>query len=210
MRIIARTAALGCAIWGLLAPGGAQAQDDDEDIFAGEGIYVLFQGNYFPENFDRPMYVSPTLVVDEADGGWGASGHFGYRIRPRWAAELEIDWVKNFDFDTGDPKSTSKSASINNGVDLSVNGKFYFLTGQFQPYAVFGVGMTSYQLDDADGNALRSRDTGFMYRGGLGIDMYGSEDETMGVNLEFSYVAPTGDASPYDHMSVGWGFIFRF
>ena len=207
MRFGAKPVAIGCAIWGLLASGAAQAQDDE--IFARNGVYVLLQGHYYPENFDRPMLEDP-ILVNEADGGWGAGVQIGYRFRPRWAAELQVDWIKNFDFDTGLTKSNSKVAQITNGVDLSVNGKFFILTGRFQPYAVFGMGMTSYQLDDADGNPLRSRDTGFMYRGGVGIDMYGDDDETMGLNLEFSYVAPTGNASPYDHMSVGWGFIFRF
>jgi len=202
-----RTIAVACSIWAMLAPAVAFAQDDD--LFARDGVYLLFQGHFFPENFDRPMLEEP-IRVDKADGGWGASAHFGYRLRPRWAAEVQVDWVKSFDFDTGLTKPSSKTASIENGVNLSANGKLYFLTGLFQPYAVFGLGMTSFQLDDADGNALRGRDTGFMYRGGLGIDMYGAEDETMALNLEFSYIAPTGDASPYDHMSVGWGFLFRF
>ena len=97
MRTIANGCAIGCAILGLLASNAAFAQDDDE-LYARNGVYVLLQGHYFSEKFDIPEF---DAVGIEADGGFGASGHFGYRFHPRWAAELQIDWIHKFEFDNG-------------------------------------------------------------------------------------------------------------
>ena len=161
MRAIAIAIATGCVIWGLMASGAAFAQDDD--VFARDGVYLVFQGDYFPQNFDLPELEAANI---EADGGWGATGRIGYRFHPRGSAELQFDWVKNFDFGSDDAKSGTKFFKINNGLNASANGKFYILTGRFQPYAVFGLGLTSFQLQTGASDPVGSRATGFMYRGG--------------------------------------------
>ena len=171
---------IGCAIWGLLVAGAAVAQDDD--AWSRDGAYVLLQGHYF--NSTRGGSVDFE--------GFGASGHFGYRFHPRWAAELQVDWTR-FESEVLTPSPAT------NGVNLSLNAKFYLLTGRFQPYALFGLGGWQLQADEE-----------FLYRAGFGFDMYGSDDDTMALNLEFSFVDPTGEASALGYLSVGWGFLFRF
>ena len=160
MRAIANTIAVGCAIWGLVS-GPALAEDDD--IYARDGVYLLLQGNYFPAFFDISSADYVSLGLDpttEVDGGWGASGRFGYRFHPRWAAELQVEWISSFEFEI--PGTETKEAEINDGVNFSANGKFYVFKGRFQPYAVLGVGVTSFQLEDGAGSPLGAKATDFI------------------------------------------------
>ena len=192
-----RTIAIGCVVWTLLVVGPAVAQEDEEEEdegYARRGVYALLQGNYFIENFSTAI---------EPEGSFGASGHIGYRLNRRFAAEFQVDWLKDFDFESGG----AKVARITNGWTTTVNGKAFFSTGWIQPYAVAGIGVMGVTLDDEiTGGAVE--DTGFAFRTGVGADFYG--DENLALNVELGFVNPTGSASEYDYVSLAWGLLLRF
>ena len=74
------------------------------------------------------------------------------------------------------------------------------LTGQYQPYALLG------------GGALRFRhskdETEFVFRPGVGIDVYVNENWV--INLEGAYSVPQGDRRGAHFLSLVLGLNYRF
>jgi opacity protein-like surface antigen len=165
----------------VLVATAASAQD-----YARPGLYA--QGNFVIgiENFDD----TPSNLVDTA---YGVSGRIGYRMAPMFAIESQFEY-------TGDFSDVS-------GLDLTgklvtVNGKFFFLQEELQPYALAGFGGSWVDFDPGPD------EDAFVVKLGGGIDFYLSE--SWGVNGEVVYNIGTGDLDDVSSTSIGIGAFLRF
>ncbi len=173
-----------------LCPSMASAEESSE--FARKGFYIGAGGIYALENFSD---TGPLSFKDSE----GYNFRLGYRLHPHMAIEAEGERAIGFDL---------KQASLDIETwAATLNGKFFALTGQFQPFALFGVGsMTA----TADSKLLQSNitETDVAFRFGGGADVYVTQNWL--VNFEVSYVAPRGDVEDLDYVSLGAGIQYRF
>jgi opacity protein-like surface antigen len=176
----------------LLHPGVASA----DEVYERSGVYMVVSGVSAFATFSTEPSVSP-----ESIHSFGFSARLGYRIHPRWAAEAQYEWVNGWDLNRFDT-TVGKLDRSNAG---SVNGKFYILTDRLQPYATVGLGVASMREHKG---GEHERLTNFMVKGGLGMDWY--INETVGLNLETTFVAPTGSLSDYHYLALNWGVFLRF
>jgi opacity protein-like surface antigen len=160
----------------------AAAQEID---YARPGIYVGGGGTFAVQDFD---YAG-------ANDSLGLNARVGYRINETFAAELEFEWYEDF----GQPDFFEVD-----GYSISANGKAYLGTGQFQPYALLGVGLLhgeiSDEFDKFDSDELAVRI-------GLGADLYATENVVM--TFDGAYVLPTGDLDDFPFLSFSWGLAWR-
>jgi opacity protein-like surface antigen len=164
-----------------LAAQTALAQD-----YARPGMYA--QGNFVIgiESFDDV----PSSFVDTA---YGVSGRIGYRMDPRFAIESQFEYSGDF--------------SDISGLDLTgklvtINGKFYFLQEQLQPYALAGIGGAWADFDPGPD------EDAFVVKVGGGLDFYLSEN--WGLNGEIVYNIGTGDLDGFSYTGIGLGAFLRF
>jgi hypothetical protein len=165
----------------MLAASAAVAQDWDRS-----GLYAQFNGVANFESFDNV----PNNYFDTAVG---LGGRVGFRLAPHFAVESMVEW-------TGDFSDVS-------GVDLAttlvaMNGRYYILTDQWQPYVSLGLGWGFANIDPGPS------ENGFVARFGGGLDYYIGRN--WGLTGEFAYNVSTGDLSEFNYMSLGWGAFVRF
>ena len=165
----------------LLAASAAVAQD-----FARSGLYAQFNGVANFESFDD-------FSSSSIDTAVGVGGRFGFRLAPNFAVESMVEWSGDF----VDCCGTDLTSTL-----VTMNGRYYVLTDQWQPYATLGLGWGF-----ADINPGPSED-GFVLRFGGGLDYYLSE--SWGLTAEFAYNLATGDLDDFNYMSLGWGAFIRF
>ena len=106
------------------------------------------------------------------------------------------------------------------GSLYSGNLKLFLPTWRLQPYALAGIGLTSWRLDIAPGIPLPgASDTGFAFRGGAGVDIYLTESivlntEGTAVLNTAQFVLPgTGAATIQSNLyyfSLSAGLTYRF
>ena len=120
-------------------------------------------------------------------------------MHPNFAVEAMGERVDAFDL-----KGFS-GVEINTWVG-TLNGKFFALTERFQPYGLLGIGAMRAELKV--GSFGDVHDTDLAFRFGGGIDSYLTD--TWVVNLEISYVRPTGDVGDINYISLGGGIQYRF
>jgi opacity protein-like surface antigen len=165
----------------MLAASAAAAQDWDRT-----GLYAQFNGVTSFESFDGV----PSSAFDTAVG---VGGRLGFRLSRNFAVESMVEWSGDFvDCCGADLTSTL----------VAMNGRYYVLTDQWQPYVTAGLGWGF-----ADVNPGPSED-GFVLRFGGGLDYYISE--TWGLTGEFAYDVATGDLDDFNYMTLGWGAFIRF
>lgn len=158
----------------------ASTQYSKSGIYAGASL-VGAASNFDVEDLDST----------ETSAGVGIRG--GYRFLDRFAVELAYEGGEKF-----------SGHDIDIRIDtLAVQGKFYPLTGTFQPYGLIGVGSLW-------GDANRGGDdgTGGFGRIGAGLEMYFLS--MLPAFVEFNYNAPGGDASDLDYYSGQIGLLIRF
>ena len=130
----------------------------------------------------------------------------GYRAFSRWAFEFDYQWQAGFD---------SKNSSIDPLLEidthlLSLNTKFFLLTGRWQPYALLGAGLLIFNSEIVDDGFKKPWDVsvGFAPRFGGGVDFWINEDWAL--MLEGTYIVPVGVLDGANMGSVGTGFQYRF
>ena len=109
------------------------------------------------------------IYDDEGSLGQGLNGGggFGYRVRPRFGVEAEINA-----FRTRREFSPAYPPYRAGGVLLMGNGLLYFARGTVQPYVLFGAGLLHYRnLSDFSGTAGRSGN-GLALNAGFGIRIF--------------------------------------
>lgn len=186
---------VGCALWTILLAAPALAQEEDDE-YSRKGVYLRLQGSYFVNDFDTAV---------DPDDTFGLNMQVGYRLMPRLGVELQVDWIKDFDFDSAPGVDASR---ITNGFTTTANAKLYLARGWAQPYATAGLGVSQMLQESRVDGSRMAGGTDFAYRLGFGIDLYG--DETMALNAEVGFVRPTGDASEFDYTTFSLGVLLRF
>ena len=179
--------AIGISL-GFLSP----AFGEESSSYSRSGFYLGVGGLYGIEDFDNTGSL-------EFDNGPGFNFRLGYRFHPNIAVEAMGERVDAFDLDG------SSNAEINTWTG-TLNGKFFALTERFQPYGLVGLGAVRAK---ADGNAvINNSETDIAFRFGGGLDSYITESWV--IELELSYVHPTGDVDDVNYLSLGGGIQYRF
>jgi opacity protein-like surface antigen len=204
---LAGIALLACAV-------AIQAQaEDDELLYAQRGVYLSAAANYMiptrPDDISDEVEKSlggGPLVSSDVDNSWGMNARLGYRLNPRMAVEGQFEWVANFEVDAQVAGVESKEEIAL--MALTANGKYFFLTGRIQPYAVAGLGWGRSRVKPAIGGST-NRENGWVARGGAGVNIYGSPD--VAFTLETSYVHPaSGNIEDLDYVSFNAGLMLLF
>ncbi len=200
-----------------------------------------------PDNRRYPL-VPLAITIDGAgleDGLLGVNAVIGYRAGERVAFEVEVEWLTdsnktNLDFESNISGSTGvHTAKIEEIWTITANVKVYPpLTGRFQPFGVFGVGLQHAKLEvDVETSGLMTMDrppaTGPAARPpvdvpadfqikrtesqvdgalrlGAGIDVYATSN--IAIELSATYVLPFSEVGSItsDYVALGWRVLYRF
>lgn len=211
--------------------------DDDLNELATDLSFLTANANVKAiDGADRAGNKSITVDGTDIDDDYrfGVNGVFGYRAGPRAAFELEGEWLigsnkSNLDIDNSTGTQTVKVDKI---WTITANVKAYlpFITGRFQPFGKFGVGLrharlttdiatfgltrTNLQQDlvvsaDFTIKTTESSLDGALRWGG-GIDIYATPNFLTEINA--TYVVPFADVGSLhtDYVSIQWRLIYRF
>lgn len=202
----------------------------DDDPFDRPGFYMGLSGVYQHNPFENRI---EDLLEDEVPGGsvnlsiddsGGLSGLVGYRVASFFAAELQYEWVDEYDIkgEIG-PFPNTKIYSIE-GHTLTANTKWIVPFWRVQPYLLIGVGFSSWDTDRGTAgdllNTLPDVDiedgtqTDFAGRAGVGLDVYVTENIV--VNAQGQAVLSTlkkpdlGDIDDLNYVGFSAGLQYRF
>lgn len=154
------------------------------------------------------------------DVGWGYDLRAGRRLNEIVAVELEWQHVPGgFDGSNYEAGSSYEHyfRSEAETMALTVNGKFYPITGRFQPFALVGIGWGHVNLDmyDAGYDTIDMWDEkwdwdgdGFVARFGLGLDVLITD--AIGVAAEVDYLLPTGTIEDFDQIPITVSAFYNF
>jgi opacity protein-like surface antigen len=191
----------------LLCAPSARAEQDEP--FTRSAPYLEVGGVYA---FDMDFANSIRKELDSAGAGFigvetGGSGGFnvrgGYRINRYVAAELQVEYLVNFDTEVevfGDLEHhiLTSTANIKAGYPFD----------RVQPFLIFGAGLVWVDMKDHTPLDTSRSDFDFGIRGGLGVDVFVTED--IAVGLEGTYVLPVDRLSNFDYLSLALGIRYYF
>jgi len=201
---------LALAIPSLLA--GAAAAESPRPGYDRAGWYLGLAAFYAISDFDlstSELDVVPPQPPDTnprfGDSG-GVDFRAGYRPLSRWAFEFDYQWQAGYD---------SKRSIIDPPLEidthlLSLNAKWFALTGRWQPYALLGASLLIINNEIVD-SAFKKPwdiDVGFAPRFGAGVDFW--IDEHWALTLEGTYMVSVGEYEGANMGSAGVGFQYRF
>lgn len=209
MRVAWCVAALLAGILGMTTPVRAQLPLDTDAPYDRNRFYFGLGAIFGVE--DLHVGAQPTSTgtasVDVEDTNWGGEMRAGYRFHPHLAAELQGQYNGLYEVranTVGRPSLGSVEV-----ITSTANLKAYALRGPVQPYALGGVGIMWADTEDrVAGAKLPLGDVEFAGRGGIGVDMYISP--MLAINVEGSYVAPTGDLAGYGVAAIVCGAQWHF
>jgi opacity protein-like surface antigen len=200
----------------------ASAASGETDDYARRGLYAGVGGAYVIEQFDLP---DATLTLPESpifhydvDGGdsWGAEARVGYRFHPNLAAEGQLQCYDNFGIDVAEVADARPKRDFLtlNGLSLMGNVKGYPFTGRVQPYGLLGLGLLWLHtqpprtLYDDLQKGFDDHEVEFAGRIGVGIDGYLTRNLLL--NVETSYLVPTGGLRDFRMVPISLGVQYRF
>jgi len=204
-------AVLGAALALAAAAASAQpAQQPDAPPPAADyersGAYLGIAGSYVIPLSEGALEDSFGPPVD-VDPGIGLVLRAGWRFSPLLAAELDYEWLDEFDLQT-----TGVDDGVQQGHVLVASAKLYPFTGllvaRYQPYAIAGIGVQWTEVrtqNPGDPSFDRAR---FAARMGIGSEVY--LDEHWLLAVEGNYTRSTGSLSDFDSVSVVFGGGYRF
>jgi len=220
-RIIALTAAFLLVSASPAAAGSADSLDIITPIASGilGGLIGLFlaqeadpdgdygrQGFYLKGGVGRAynLFEEELPAGEVAENSHDINLRFGYRIFSRLALEAEWELATKFAVNAGGVEVRALQSMTGTG-----NLKGFLLTGPFQPYALFGLGVMNVSADDSVvGLSLNEDWTDLTLRMGGGFDFWANEH--IAVSLEATYLRPTGDVKDFDYISYTVAFQYRF
>ena len=142
-------------------------------------------------NFDDIQSMS--IDETEVTPGFGVRG--GYRFLDRFAVEVAYEGGEDFQFDSSGVDVEMQS--------LTLQGKFYLLTGAAQIYGMAGAGYL-----DPESDQLVLDDAEPLVRLGAGFELYLTEK--LPLFIEFDYTWPSGDLQELEYASGQVGLLLRF
>ncbi len=191
---------------------GAAAAEPPPPEYDRSGWYLGLAGFYAISDYDLTtsdldvVPPQPANTNPKFGNSGGVDFRAGYRAFSRWAFEFDYQWQAGFD---------SKNSSIDPPLEidthlLSLNTKFFFLTGRWQPYALLGASLLIFNSEIVDDDFKKPWDVsvGFAPRFGGGIDFW--INENWALMLEGTYIVPVGILDGANMGSVGVGFQYRF
>ena len=178
--IVTALAALLCGSLGLT---DAFAEEEESIDYARPGRFFTAQGVFAIENIDN---------ADDNTGGFSLG--VGYRMGPRAAIELEYEWLD--DFGSG---GVEVSAWM-----LGVNGRYYLLQSQVQPFLLLGGGLLVAENDAA---GFSDDDEVFAIRLGAGGEIYLTD--RLALTTEATYVFPFGELDDFQFGTISAGILYR-
>ena len=173
------------------APPPAAVIVEEEIDYARVGPYLGIGGNFALENFNHGGNI---------DNSAGFHVRAGYRVHPNVAIEARYENYNNFEADPG-PGSY-------NGWSATANVKGFFLTGRYQPYALFGMGYLDMNYPGPNRNDDPNPGGDFAMRFGLGMDA--NITEHIAIGPEIAYVLPVGQAANFDMITFALGIQYKF
>ena len=176
------TAAFAVAMLCVIASASHAAED-----YARTGWYAGLSGSYASQR---------GTVENKTDTSLGFALTGGFRLHERVAVEGEFEWLDGFN--TG-------SFGIDAPILITANTKGYLLTGNFQPWALFGLGTMTLFDNTTPTEVTR---LGFILRFGLGADLYLTPKIALTVGL--NYVKPIGRMEEYRFLTFNFGTTYRF
>lgn len=194
--------------------------------YARRGLYVGVGGAYVIEHFDLPDEIerlpesTDSFRDVEAGDSWGAEARVGYRVHPNVAAEGQLQYYDNFAIDVaadGRPESPLRKALTLNGLSLMANVKGYPFTGRVQPYGLGGLGLlwihaqgSHARSDDFFHTRAGFKDHDVQFAGRLGGGIDGYITQNLLLNVEASFVLPTGSLHDFRMVPISLGVQYRF
>jgi hypothetical protein len=187
----------------------AKDQDQEEEKEPGDtnedanrpGFYLGLAGTWGIEKFQDSNNIN-------ADDSIGFNARAGYRALSWLSAEVQGEWMANFNLNLGPEDGKIEMHLI--GANLRLN----LPTGLIQPYLLLGGGYMHADLRGVhQGNVQKSFTDGADGDGGFGRFGGGMEFYPwpwLAVDLGIAYVLPTGDVDNLDYLSVTWGALYRF
>lgn len=201
--------------WLACLPAGPAHAADDELPYAQRGLYLSAAANYMVptkssdirDDVERRFVLGVGDVISsDVDNAWGMNGRLGYRLNPRIAVETQVEFVSSIEVDVQLNGGQSKEEI--GFLAWTANGKYFLLTGRVQPYVVAGAGWGRARVKPATGGSTE-RASGWVARGGAGVNLYGSRD--VALTLEASYVHPaSGAIEDRDYVSLNAGLMLLF
>jgi len=195
------------------------AQDDD---FARNGIYVgvnMAGASYqdvkgdvkpFLEDLRPPPFSVRALWSDasvEVKSPLGLGARVGYRLHPRVAGELQLQWFSNANVELDDGVNATEAVKFKT-LALTGNLKGYLFTGRVQPFLLAGGGFLEFDARDKLNLGIKTKGEGVALRLGGGVDLY--INENIAVTVEGGRVLPFGEVRGMDHIFWSVGLQYRF
>lgn len=212
-----RGLAVVLGVIGLVVAAPAFAQDDDELDRLRSGVYFSARGLYAIDHFDLEGRNRFSKGREFASVGVGDSSgidaRLGYRINSILAAELQLEWTKQFDVKQQRELLYGfvqfRGTAFAEGIAPFVNGKAYApLGGAFQPYAAIGVGGLFMNTKGPFSQSIT--ENGPAVRAAVGMDLYGFGSDSFAITLEGGYTVGLADAQRYRYVATSAGFTWRW
>lgn len=196
-------------LWAVLAAASARAADPE---FARSGPYVGVGGTYafnlLESSFDDVF--GDEVDVDDT---WGGNARVGYRAFSWLAAEVEYEYLDNFEVSADSIHLADLRAQT-----ITANVRFIVPIQRFQPYLRLGAGATLFTLSDNDVPGLEVDHSSFAGRIGVGFDVYATRNIVLGLgadvvltDAEVKDPVFSGDtSSSLSYVAVQLGFDYRF
>jgi len=202
---------LGCMAIVLLT----QDDDDEEEGYDRRGIYLAAAPSYARENFSESAVLDfgdlpgdNVLNLDDHDEHtFGVMGRGGYRCHPNVSAELQFEWLDDFEGTISQIGTPLRAKGRFESLVFTDNVKGHLLTGRYQPFVLLGVGFMRMEAK-ARAASFRETNVDVAMRFGGGLDIYATKKVV--VSVEASYLMPTGKLDDLDYYSIGLGMQFRF
>jgi len=212
-------AVLTTLVLALAAPSFAVAADDEED-WARTGPYfgVSAVGGTFitaPDNYEKQFValgletlpVPPLPAMDndlDHDAAAGFDIYLGWRLHKYVAAELEVEYLPEVEFDENAGDFVEAETLVFSGAVRGI-----LPLGRFEPYVLGGIGFMDADVDDVRNLGVILNDgVGLAIRVGGGFDFHLHRNVALRFSTE--WMLPRGDIHEMEYVSIGGGLQYRF
>lgn len=170
-------------------PVRKQTHEEESNDPGRSGPVLGLGAAYAMENFGS--------IGMNADDSGAYNATLGYRFNGRFGTDVKVERYQEFDAPPGEV----------NGWAIGLNGRGYFLTGRYQPFALIGLNYLDMETSNNTSPNPKKTDDGAALRFGLGFDWHATRRFV--VTTDISYMLGFGEVEDYDVIVFGLGFLFR-